>query len=39
VLAIAHTSPAQSLTNADLVRPSLAQTDLDDVLQRLGAQG
>ena len=35
VLAIAHTSPAQSLAGADLVRPSLAATDLDDILRRL----
>jgi beta-phosphoglucomutase len=35
VLGIAHTSPAQTLAKADLVRPSLAETDLDDVLRRL----
>ncbi len=35
VLAIAHTSPAPALAGADLVRASLAQTDLDDVLRRL----
>src|SRR5260370_41216325 len=35
VLAIAHTSPAPALAKADLVRPSLAETDLDDVLRRL----
>lgn len=35
VLGIAHTSPAQTLAGADLVRPSLAETDLDDVLRRL----
>ena len=35
VLAIAHTSPAQSLAHAHLVRPSLAETDLDDILRRL----
>jgi beta-phosphoglucomutase len=35
VLAIAHTSPADALGKADLVRPSLAQTDLDEVLRRL----
>jgi HAD superfamily hydrolase (TIGR01509 family) len=35
VLAIAHTSPAAALGDADLVRASLAATDLDDVLRRL----
>jgi beta-phosphoglucomutase len=35
VLAIAHTSPAQALARADLVRPSLAETDLDEVLRVL----
>jgi HAD superfamily hydrolase (TIGR01509 family) len=35
VLAIAHTTPAPSLAKADLVRPSLAETDLDDILHRL----
>jgi beta-phosphoglucomutase len=35
VLAIAHTSPAATLKDADLVRQSLAETDLDDVLRRL----
>jgi beta-phosphoglucomutase len=32
VLAIAHTSPAGALAAADLVRPSLADTDLEAVL-------
>jgi beta-phosphoglucomutase len=32
VLAIAHTVPAHALVSADLVRPSLAETDLDEVL-------
>ena len=35
VLGIAHTSPAQTLAEADLVRPSLADTDLDEVLRKL----
>jgi beta-phosphoglucomutase len=35
VLAIAHTSPAQALSKADLVRASLAQTDLEEVLRSL----
>ncbi|HEY2105112.1 MAG TPA: HAD family phosphatase [Candidatus Binataceae bacterium] len=35
VLAIAHTAPAQVLAKADLVRPSLAETDLDEVLRLL----
>jgi beta-phosphoglucomutase len=35
VLGIAHTSPAESLSRADLVRSSLAQTDLDEVLRQL----
>ncbi|MGO9059298.1 MAG: HAD family hydrolase [Candidatus Binataceae bacterium] len=35
VLGIAHTSPAQTLAAADLVRASLAETDLNDVLRRL----
>jgi HAD superfamily hydrolase (TIGR01509 family) len=35
VLAIAHTAPASALARADLMRPSLAETDLDDVLRRL----
>jgi beta-phosphoglucomutase len=35
VLAVAHTIAAADLTAADLVRPSLAETDLDDILQRL----
>ncbi len=35
VLAIAHTLPAQALANADLVRPSLAETNLDEVLYYL----
>lgn len=33
VLAIAHTSPAPALACADLVRPSLAETDLNEVLR------
>jgi beta-phosphoglucomutase len=35
VLAIAHTSPAPALAGADLVCPSLAETDLDEVLRLL----
>lgn len=35
VLAIAHTVPAQALARADMVRPSLAETDLDEVLRYL----
>jgi beta-phosphoglucomutase len=35
VLAITHTSSAQALAGADLVRPSLAATDLDEVLRML----
>ena len=35
VLAIAHTAPAQMLARADLVRPSLAETELDEVLRLL----
>lgn len=35
VLAVAQTMPAAKLAAADLVRPSLAATDLDDVLRRL----
>ncbi len=35
VLAIAHTSSREALARADLIRPSLAETDLDDVLRYL----
>jgi beta-phosphoglucomutase len=35
VLAITHTSAAQLLAGADLIRPSLAATDLDEVLRML----
>src|SRR5579875_3183987 len=35
VLAIAHTVPANALAGADLVLPSLAETDLDEVLRLL----
>jgi len=35
VLAIAHTSSAHALAKADLIRPSLAETDLEETLQRL----
>jgi beta-phosphoglucomutase len=35
VLAVGHTSDLAALTAADLVRPSLVETDLDDVLRRL----
>jgi len=35
VLAVGHTSDFSALAGADLVRPSLAETDLDDVLRRL----
>jgi beta-phosphoglucomutase len=35
VLAIAHTVPAPALAIADMVRPSLAETDLDEVLRYL----
>lgn len=37
VLAVAQTAPAAELITADLVRPSLAQTDLDEVLRKLAA--
>ena len=36
VLAIAHTTAPQALAQAHLVRPSLAETDLDEVLRALG---
>lgn len=35
VLAIAHTAPPPVLVKANLVRPSLAETDLDEVLRLL----
>lgn len=35
VLALAHTAPEAGLAGADLVRPSLADTDLDGVLRDL----
>lgn len=35
VLAIAHTAPEDLLSQADLIRPSLAATELDDVLAAL----
>lgn len=35
VLAVAHTTPAAELAEADLVRPSLQETDLDEVLRLL----
>jgi beta-phosphoglucomutase len=35
VLAVGHTSDLAALAAANLVRPSLAETDLDDVLRRL----
>lgn len=34
---IAHTAPAQMLAQADLIRPSLAETHLEDVLAELRA--
>jgi HAD superfamily hydrolase (TIGR01509 family) len=37
VLAVAQTTPAPRLAAADLVRPSLAATDLDDILRKLTA--
>jgi len=37
VLAIAHTVPQEMLAQADLIRPSLAETDLDEVLIALRA--
>ncbi len=36
VLAVKHTASEPDLAGADLVRASFADTDLDDVLQRLG---
>ena len=38
VLALAHTTPATELAEADLVRPSLAETDLDEVLRFFATQ-
>jgi beta-phosphoglucomutase len=35
VLAIAHTTPAHELASAEIVRSSLAETDLDEVLRAL----
>jgi HAD superfamily hydrolase (TIGR01509 family) len=35
VLAVCHTAPAKALSAADLIRPSLCATDLDDILHRL----
>lgn len=35
VLAVCNTAPASQLAAADFVRPSLRETDLDDVLRRL----
>ncbi|HVC44879.1 MAG TPA: HAD family phosphatase [Candidatus Binataceae bacterium] len=37
VLALSHTAPADALAAADLIRPSIAATDLDDVLRRLAS--
>jgi beta-phosphoglucomutase len=39
VLAVAQTVPASQLAAADLIRPSLAEADLDEVLQLLGVRG
>ncbi len=36
VLAITHTAPPAALSAADLVRPSLAETDLEEVLRLIG---
>lgn len=38
VLAVCHTAPAGHLAAADIVRPSLLETDLDDVLRRLAGR-
>jgi beta-phosphoglucomutase len=38
VLAVCHTAPAGQLAAADLVRPSLRETDLDDVLRRFAGR-
>lgn len=35
VLAVTHTATRADLSGADLIRPSFAETDLDDVLRRL----
>jgi hypothetical protein len=32
VLALSHTAPAEHLAEADLVRPSIADVDLDEIL-------
>ena len=37
-LAVCQTAPAGDLSNADLVRPSLRETELDEILQILSAQ-
>jgi hypothetical protein len=37
VLAVSHSPTAADLAGADLVRPSLAATDLDEVLRVLAA--
>jgi beta-phosphoglucomutase len=37
VLAVCHSAPAKALSAADLVRPSLRTTDLDDILRQLAA--
>jgi beta-phosphoglucomutase len=36
ILALRHTAPEADLAKADLIRPSLGETDLDDILRRLG---
>ena len=35
ILALRHTAPEADLAKADLVRTSLRETDLDDILRRL----
>jgi len=39
VLAVCHTAPAEDLAAADLVRPSLAETGLDEILRIMAAAG
>jgi beta-phosphoglucomutase-like phosphatase (HAD superfamily) len=38
VLALCQTTSAEALRAADLIRPSIGETDLDDILHRLATR-
>jgi beta-phosphoglucomutase len=39
VLALCQTTPARDLSAADIIRPTIGETDLDDILRRLAGTG